>query len=155
MISHRIQYELENQELEPTEIMLGKWIFDEFIKERESEELQKFDDLEDLTFLGIKVTKSSILNPTEIKIYTKDKLGLNKLNHSLHDFVQATKFFSETSSMFSPLAIVTRRYTDEEDFRENYLLIIEIPQKQHKPFIKMLKVGFDIKSAISTLKESF
>lgn len=154
MISHRIQYELERQDLTPTEIMLGEWIFDEFIKEREVEELQKFHDLEDFTFLGIKVTKSNILNPTEIKIYRKDQLGLNKLNHSLHDFVQATKMFSDTTAMFSPLAIVTRRYTNAEDFKENYLFLIEIPQKQHKPFIKMLKVGFDIKSAISTLKES-
>ncbi|WP_288435334.1 hypothetical protein [uncultured Chryseobacterium sp.] len=155
MISHRIQYELEKQELEATEIMLGTWIFDEFIKEREAEELQKFDDLEDFTFLGIRVTQSNILNPTEIKIYRKDQFGLNKLNHSLHDFIQATKIFSETAAMFSPLAIVTRRFTNEPDFNANYLLLNEIPKNQYKPLIKMLKVGFDIRSAISTLKETF
>ncbi|MGG7470784.1 hypothetical protein [Chryseobacterium arthrosphaerae] len=155
MITHRIQYELEILDLEPTEIKLGTWIFDEFIKEREVEELHKFDDLEDFTFLGIKVTKSNILNPTEIKIYTKDKFGFNNISHSLHDFSQANKVFSETIAMFSPLSIVTRRYVDEEDFKKNYLLLNEIPQKQVKPFVKMLKVGFDIKSAISTLKETF
>ncbi|WP_312306558.1 hypothetical protein [Chryseobacterium sp.] len=155
MISHRIQYELEILDLEPTEIKLGTWIFDEFIKEREVEELQMFDDLEDFTFLGIKVTKSNILNPTEIKIYTKDKFGFNKLNHSLHDLAHVTNVFTETAAMFSPLAIVTRRYTDEEDFKKNHLLLTEIHQKQVKSFVKMLKVGFDIKSAIYTLKETF
>lgn len=156
MISSRIQYELnKNPELKPTEIILGSWIFEEFLKERETEELRTFNENDELEYLGIKVTVNKFLDPLSINIFRSDKLGINNLVRAGFEFGIRLQGFTESLSKFTPIALVTQRYAKEKDFEKNFARLSNIPKNLYKPFIKMLKAGFTIDSAIQTLKETY
>lgn len=156
MISNRIQFEINKYpDLEPSEIMLGTWLFNEFIKEREQIELQKFDKSKPLQYLGLPVVVSEIINPNEIRIWRNDSLGINKFFHSSHDLGVALKRSSEAFFKLSIISICAQRYTEKKDFDENYMLMIDLPKRYYKHFIKMLKAGFTIEPAIKLLKETY
>lgn len=156
MISSRIQYELnKHPDLVPDEIMLGPESFDDLRKEIEIEELRKIDLAESLSYNGIKVTMNRAVEESVVKIFWLDNFGLNRFFKSLALMSDAFQDLNASMSKVTPLAIISQRYVDQKDFDENYSLLNDVPDDKQKPFIEMLKVGFDIRSAIRTLEESF
>ncbi len=156
MISNRIQFEINKYpDLQPSEIMLGAYIYEEFLKEREEIELQKFNENDDLEYLGIKVVKSDIVEPSAICIWREDKFGIQRMYHAMHDVVATFKPAAEAFFKISIISICAQRYTDKSDFDENYMLIFGLPKRYYKHFIKMLKAGFTIEPAMKLLKETY